>query len=62
VDLLNIVIILALVATLIALLLGLTSMGKGGAFDKSFGEGFMWLRVGLQGLAVGLLILALWLR
>ena len=61
-DLLTVVIILALVATVVALVLGLFSMGQGGSFDKDFGTGFMWLRVGFQGLAIGLLMLALLLR
>jgi hypothetical protein len=62
VNTLTIVIILALVATVAALLMGIVSMGKGGTFDKDFGEGFMWARVILQGLAVALLVLALWLH
>jgi hypothetical protein len=61
-DLLTLVIILALLATVIALLFGLTALGQGGSFDKHFGTGFMWARVGLQGLAVALLIFALFLR
>ncbi|NND45212.1 MAG: hypothetical protein HKN58_07800 [Xanthomonadales bacterium] len=61
-DLLTVVIILALLATVVALLFGLTSLGQGGSFDKHFGTGFMWARVGLQALAVGLLVLALFLR
>ena len=61
-DLLTIVIILALVATVVALLFGLMSLGQGGSFDRDFGTGFMWARVGLQGLAVALLVLALLLR
>ena len=61
-DILTIVIILALLATVVALCFGLISLGQGGSFDKDFGTGFMWARVGLQGLAVGLLVLALFLR
>lgn len=61
-DLLTIVIILALLATVLALLLGLMSLGQGGSFDRDFGTRFMWARVGLQGLAVGLLVLALLFR
>ncbi len=61
-DLLTVVIILALVAAVVVLVLGLISMGQGGSFDKDFGTGFMWLRVGFQGLAIGLLMLALLLR
>ncbi len=61
-DLLTIVIILALLATAVALLLGLMSLGQGGSFDKDFGTGFMWARVGLQGFAVALLVIAFLLR
>jgi len=61
-DLLTILIILALLATAVALLLGLTSLGQGGSFDKDFGTSFMWARVGLQGLAVALLLVVLLLR
>ena len=61
-DPMTIVIILALLATVVALLFGLTALGQGGNFDKDFGTGFMWARVGLQGLAVLLLVLALLLR
>ena len=61
-DPLTIVIILALIATIVALLFGLMSLGQGGSFDKDFGTGFMWARVGLQGLAIALLVVALLLR
>ena len=61
-DLLTILIILALLATAVALLFGLMSLGQGGSFDKDFGTGFMWARVGLQGLAIALLMLALFLK
>jgi D-3-phosphoglycerate dehydrogenase len=62
VETLTFVIILALVTTVAALLFGLMAMAKGGKFDEEYGEGFMWARVILQGLAVALLILALWLH
>ena len=61
-DILTVVIILALLATMAALLFGLISMGQGGSFDKDFGTGFMWSRVGLQAVAVALLVIALILR
>jgi hypothetical protein len=61
-ELMTIVIILALLATIGALLLGLISLGQGGSFDKDFGTGFMWARVGLQAVAVALLVVALVLR
>jgi len=58
-TLLTLVIILALLATLVALLFGLISLGQGGRFDEDFGTGFMWARVGFQALAVLLLVVAL---
>ncbi len=61
-DLLTIVIILALLATVVALVFGLMSLGQGGSFDKDFGTGFMWARVGLQGFAVVMLVIAFLLR
>ena len=61
-NLLTIVIILALLATVVALVFGLMSLGQGGSFDKDFGTGFMWARVTLQGFAVVMLVIAFLLR
>ncbi len=61
-DILTVIIIFALLATVVALLFGLVSMGQGGRFDKKFGTGFMWARVGFQAGAVILLLIALALR
>ena len=58
--LLNVLIILALLATIMALGLGLLSMAMGGSTDKEFGENFMWARIGIQGAAAVLIILALY--
>ena len=58
---LTIIIILALLATIGALGLGLLSMGFGGSLDNEFGERFMWIRIGLQGVAVLLILFALYL-
>lgn len=44
----NIVIILALLAVLVALALGLFSMVRGGEFNKRYGNRLMRLRVLLQ--------------
>ena len=57
---LNIIIVLALLATMGALGLGLLSMGIGGSLDKDFGERFMWVRIGLQAATVALIITALY--
>jgi hypothetical protein len=61
-DLLSFLIVGALIATIITLLMGLFSMGASGSMDKELSEPLMWTRVGLQGLAVLLLFLAIWLR
>lgn len=58
---LTIIIILALLATIGALGLGLLSMGIGGSLDSDFSERFMWIRTGLQGVAVLLILFALYL-
>ena len=58
---LTIIIILALLATISALGLGLLSMGIGVSLDKDFGERFMWIRIGLQAATVVLIIGALFL-
>ncbi|MGH1538099.1 MAG: HIG1 domain-containing protein [Gammaproteobacteria bacterium] len=58
---LTILIILALLATIAALGLGLLSMGIGGSLDNDFGERFMWIRIGLQAATVILILGALFL-
>ena len=60
-TILNVLIIGALIATIVALFLGLRSMSRGGEYDLKHSELFMWERVGLQALAVILLIIAAWL-
>lgn len=50
--------ILAGIATIGALGLGLFSMVKGGEFNKKYGNKLMRARVILQGLALGMLALA----
>jgi len=57
-DPLMLVIVLALAATGVALLLGLLSMGGGGASDQMFSTPLMWARVGLQAFTLLLLIVA----
>ena len=60
-TMLNIIIILALLATIGALGLGLLTMGIGGSLDKDASERFMWARTGLQAIAVLLILSALYL-
>ena len=61
-DLLSVVIVLALLATIAVMMMGLFTMGQGGSLDKMIGNRLMWARVGIQTVAILLLILAVFLR
>ena len=61
-DPLFIVIVLALLATVATLGLGLLAMSGGGQTDRKFSEPLMWARVAFQGVTVLLLVLAVFLR
>ena len=58
---LNLVIVLALIATLITLGWGLRSMAIGGKYDEEHSEPLMIARVGIQAFAVAMLIVALFM-
>ena len=58
-NVLTTVIILAMIATMVALGMGVISMAQGGRFDKEHSEQFMFARVGLQGLTFVLLLIAI---
>jgi len=58
-ELLNLLIILALIATIISLGWGIGSMAHGGSYDAKHSEQLMSARVGFQALAVVLLLIAL---
>ncbi len=60
-DTLLVVIILALVATVVAMALGLVAM-SGRSTDRHFSTKLMWTRVGFQALTLLLLIIAVLLR
>jgi hypothetical protein len=49
-------------ATLATLLVGVTTMGKGGAFNEKYGNKLMRYRVILQGLAIGCFVIGLLIR
>lgn len=57
-DILTTLIILALIATIISLVVGLRSMGKGGEYDKEHADQFMSARIISQGIALVLLIIS----
>jgi hypothetical protein len=58
-SVLSILIVLALLATIGALGMGLMSMMRGGEYDREHSEQFMFARVGFQGVALVLLLAAL---
>ncbi|MDH5516776.1 MAG: twin transmembrane helix small protein [Gammaproteobacteria bacterium] len=57
-TILNSIIVLALLATVISLGMGLSSMAHGGDYDNEHSEQFMLARIGMQGLTLFLLLLA----
>jgi len=61
-DLLKIVIVLALLATLATLFLGLLAMSGGGELDREASTPLMWTRVGFQALTLLLLVVAVFLH
>ncbi len=58
-NILTVVIVIALLATAGALVTGIVSMAHGGKFDRKHSPQFMFARVGLQGITLLLLIVAL---
>ena len=60
-TILSSVVILALIATIGALAWGVYSMAHGGAYDDDHSEKLMIARVGLQGLAFILLMVAVYM-
>jgi nitrogen fixation-related uncharacterized protein len=59
-ELLTLLIIAALLATIASLVMGIWSMGKGGEYDEKHSNQLMRARVGFQGLALVLLLVALY--
>lgn len=55
-SLYNFLVIVALLAAVTTLVLGLRSMSIGGEYDRTHSEKFMWERVGLQALIIVLLL------
>jgi Hypoxia induced protein conserved region len=60
VDALTLIIILALIATIAALITGVWSMGRGGEFDQKHSNQLMRARVIFQGIALLLMVAALY--
>lgn len=60
-SLLSLLIMLALIATVGALGAGLVSMMRGGEYDRQHSTQLMFARVGFQGAALVLLLVALYM-
>jgi len=58
-SILTILIVLAMLATLGVLVMGVGSMAHGGKYDDEHSQQFMYARVGLQGITLILLVVAL---
>lgn len=56
---LQVIVIIAMLVTIAALVSGIASMAHGGEFDQRHSAQLMFARVGLQGLTLVLLIVAL---
>lgn len=56
-DILSVALFIALAAILVVLLTGVVGMAAGGEFNRKYGNKLMRLRVLLQVLAVGLILL-----
>lgn len=61
-DPLTVVIVLALLATIAAMMLGLLAMSGGGEIDREASTPLMWTRLGFQALTLVLLIVAVLVR
>ena len=57
-EFVTLVVIFALVATVVALFTGLSSMVKGGEYDRQHSVQLMFTRVGFQAVAIILLVVA----
>lgn len=58
-NFLLIALVLAMMATLATLVVGLVAMTRGGAFNQKYGNKLMRLRIVLQGVALALFVFAL---
>lgn len=61
-DPLFVIVVLAVVAVAVVLMLGIGGFAKGGAFNKKYSNKLMQLRILMQALAVGLILLYIFLK
>jgi hypothetical protein len=61
-DVLTVVIVLALIATVVTMAMGLLAMSGGGSNDREFSTPLMWARVGFQAFTLALLVVAVLIK
>ncbi|MBK0327716.1 twin transmembrane helix small protein [Rhodobacteraceae bacterium F11138] len=61
-DPIFLLIILAMAAVVVVLVIGIGGFGKGGAFNRKYGNKMMRLRILAQFIAVVLIVIYVWLR
>jgi hypothetical protein len=61
-NLFTVLMLIAMLATVLALVVGIISMAKGGTFAKQYGNKIMWARVYSQGIALVCFALAILTR
>lgn len=61
-DPLFVIVVLAVVAVAVVLMLGIGGFAKGGAFNQKYSNKLMQLRIVMQALAVGLILLYVFLK
>lgn len=61
-DPLFVIVVLAVVAVAVVLMLGIGGFAKGGAFNRKYSNKLMQLRILMQALAVGLILLYIFLK
>ncbi len=59
-NVLTLILVAALLATITVLLMGIVSMARGGQFNQQHSHEFMFARIGLQTLVVILLLVAIY--
>lgn len=58
-SILTMMVILALIVAVAALVWGVSSMARGGSYDREHSEQIMFTRIGIQAVAFVLIVLAL---
>lgn len=61
-DVLFTVIVIAMIAVVVILMIGIGGFAKGGAFNKKYGNKMMQLRIAAQFVAICLILLFIYLR